>query len=88
MYVVPINLESKRLEYNFEGILITLVMLYMHYNLFLVWMLIFKLQDKNDYEDGIFIALSSTCVWTTASFRRENMTAVVIHRPKGSPRMS
>lgn len=36
MYVVPINLESKRLEYNFEGILITLVMLYMHYNLFLV----------------------------------------------------
>ena len=33
---VPIKLESKRLEYNFEGILITLVMLYMYYNLFLV----------------------------------------------------
>ena len=37
--VVPIKLESKRLEYNFEGILITLVMLYMYYNLFLVWIL-------------------------------------------------
>ena len=35
--VVPIKLESKPLEYNFEGILITLVMLYMYYNLFLVW---------------------------------------------------